>query len=60
MYFRARRSRKPTPRGRHRSRGREDWRDVPFVTIDPPDAKDHDDAVHAVPDSDPRNAGGHL
>ena len=27
--------------------GREDWRDVPFVTIDPPDAKDHDDAVHA-------------
>jgi ribonuclease R len=40
--------------------GREDWRDVPFVTIDPPDAKDHDDAVHAVPDSDPRNPGGHL
>ncbi|MGN6569881.1 MAG: ribonuclease R [Pseudolabrys sp.] len=26
---------------------REDWRDAPFVTIDPPDAKDHDDAVHA-------------
>jgi ribonuclease R len=40
--------------------GREDWRDVPFVTIDPPDAKDHDDAVHATPDPDPRNAGGHL
>ena len=40
--------------------GREDWRPVPFVTIDPPDAKDHDDAVHAVPDPDPRNAGGHL
>ena len=39
---------------------REDWRDVPFVTIDPPDAKDHDDAVHAVPDFDPRNPGGHL
>ncbi len=39
---------------------REDWRDVAFVTIDPPDAKDHDDAVHAVPDGDPRNAGGHL
>jgi ribonuclease R len=39
---------------------REDWRDVPFVTIDPPDAKDHDDAVHAVPDPDLRNAGGHL
>ena len=32
---------------------REDWRDVPFVTIDPPDAKDHDDAVHAAPDADP-------
>ncbi len=29
---------------------REDWRKVPFVTIDPPDAKDHDDAVHAEPD----------
>jgi ribonuclease R len=26
---------------------REDWRDLPLVTIDPPDAKDHDDAVHA-------------
>ena len=39
---------------------REDWRQVPFVTIDPPDAKDHDDAVHAVPDPDPHNAGGHL
>ena len=40
--------------------GREDWRDVSFVTIDPPDAKDHDDAVHAVPDTDPRNSGGHI
>ena len=40
--------------------GREDWRDVPFVTIDPPDAKDHDDAVHAQPDPDPRNPGGHI
>jgi ribonuclease R len=40
--------------------GREDWRKMPFVTIDPPDAKDHDDAVHAVPDPDPRNAGGHI
>src|ERR1700722_19116458 len=39
---------------------REDWRDVPFVTIDPPDAKDHDDAVHALPDPDPNNRGGHL
>ena len=40
--------------------GREDWREVPFVTIDPADAKDHDDAVHAVPDPDPRNRGGHI
>jgi ribonuclease R len=39
---------------------REDWRKVPFVTIDPADAKDHDDAVHAVPDTDPRNPGGHI
>jgi ribonuclease R len=40
--------------------GREDWRDVAFVTIDPPDAKDHDDAVHALPDRDPHNPGGHI
>ncbi len=40
--------------------GREDWRDIPFVTIDPPDAKDHDDAVHALPDPDPKNSGGYL
>jgi ribonuclease R len=39
---------------------REDWRKIPFVTIDPPDAKDHDDAVHAVPDPDPGNRGGHI
>jgi ribonuclease R len=41
-------------------KGREDWRDVPLVTIDPPDAKDHDDAVHAEPDSDPNNKGGFV
>jgi ribonuclease R len=40
--------------------GREDWRDVPLVTIDPPDAKDHDDAVHAQADPDPGNKGGHI
>jgi ribonuclease R len=39
---------------------REDWRDVPLVTIDPPDAKDHDDAVHAEPDPDPNNKGGYI
>ena len=37
--------------------GREDLRDVPFVTIDPADARDHDDAVFAQPDLDPKNAG---
>ncbi|MGY3118624.1 exoribonuclease R [Bradyrhizobium sp. S3.14.4] len=41
-------------------KGREDWRDVPLVTIDPPDAKDHDDAVHAQPDPDPNNRGGFI
>jgi ribonuclease R len=40
--------------------GREDWRSVPLVTIDPPDAKDHDDAVHAAPDEDPHNRGGFI
>ena len=38
--------------------GREDWRDLPLVTIDPADAKDHDDAVHAIEDDDPANPGG--
>ena len=41
-------------------KGREDWRDVPLVTIDPVDAKDHDDAVHAEPDRNPNNKGGHI
>ena len=41
-------------------KGREDWRDVPLVTIDPPDAKDHDDAVHAEADPDPNNQGGFI
>jgi ribonuclease R len=39
---------------------REDWRQLPLVTIDPPDAKDHDDAVHAAPDPDPTNPGGFI
>ena len=37
---------------------REDWRKLPLVTIDPADAKDHDDAVYAEPDPDPANVGG--
>ena len=40
--------------------GREDWRALPLVTIDPADAKDHDDAVHAAPDEDPDNPGGFV
>ena len=31
---------------------REDLRALPFLTIDPPDARDHDDAVWAAPDED--------
>jgi ribonuclease R len=41
-------------------KGREDWRELPLVTIDPPDAKDHDDAVHAAPDEAPDNDGGFV
>jgi ribonuclease R len=40
--------------------GREDWRSLPLITIDPADAKDHDDAVHAAPDDDPANPGGYV
>ncbi len=39
---------------------REDWRKLPLVTIDPPDAKDHDDAVHAEPDTAANNRGGFI
>ena len=40
--------------------GREDMRDVPLITIDPQDARDHDDAVFAQPDDDPKNPGGWI
>jgi len=40
--------------------GRTDLRDLPFVTIDPVDAKDHDDAVYAHPDEDEANPGGWI
>uniref|UniRef100_UPI0035B4DF93 ribonuclease R n=1 Tax=Brevundimonas sp. TaxID=1871086 RepID=UPI0035B4DF93 len=39
-------------------KGREDLRDLPLITIDPADARDHDDAVHAHRDDDPKNADG--
>ncbi|WP_282948011.1 MULTISPECIES: VacB/RNase II family 3'-5' exoribonuclease [unclassified Sphingopyxis] len=38
--------------------GREDLRDLPIVAIDPIDARDHDDAVWAIPDEDDKNKGG--
>jgi len=41
-------------------KGREDLRDLPLVTIDPSDARDHDDACYAHADEDPRNEGGHV
>ncbi|KIC49661.1 ribonuclease R [Tateyamaria sp. ANG-S1] len=40
--------------------GREDLRDLPLVTIDPSDARDHDDACYAHADDDPKNEGGHV
>jgi ribonuclease R len=38
--------------------GREDLRDLPIVAIDPIDARDHDDAVWAIPDEGEKNKGG--
>ncbi|TYB77616.1 ribonuclease R [Maritimibacter fusiformis] len=40
--------------------GREDLRHLPLVTIDPSDARDHDDAVWAHPDDNAKNPGGHV
>lgn len=39
---------------------RTDLRDLPLITIDPSDARDHDDACWAHPDDDPTNLGGHV
>jgi ribonuclease R len=41
-------------------RGRTDLRAIPLLTIDPADARDHDDAVWAGPDDDAANPGGHI
>ncbi len=42
------------------ARGLTDLTGLPLVTIDPVDARDHDDAVHAAPDDDPANPGGFV
>jgi ribonuclease R len=40
--------------------GRTDLRSIPLLTIDPVDARDHDDAVFAEPDTDAKNRGGFV
>jgi ribonuclease R len=40
--------------------GRTDLRALDLITIDPADARDHDDAVHAAADADPSNPGGFV
>jgi ribonuclease R len=40
--------------------GREDLTGLPLLTIDPVDARDHDDAVFAEPDPSEANPGGHI
>jgi ribonuclease R len=42
------------------SKGRVDLTDLPLITIDPADARDHDDACCALLDEDPKNSGGFL
>ncbi|MEO1207389.1 MAG: ribonuclease R [Pseudomonadota bacterium] len=37
---------------------RTDLTGIPLITIDPPDARDHDDAVYAELDDDPKNPNG--
>ena len=46
---------RPLPLGK-----REDLRGLALVTIDPSDARDHDDAVFAQADDDKANTGGHI
>ncbi len=36
----------------------EDWRELALITIDPADAKDHDDAIHGM--ADPEHPGGYI
>ena len=44
----------------YRKLGRNQLRIGMFPAIDPADAKDHDDAVCAEPDTDEQNPGGHI
>jgi len=39
---------------------REDLTGLDLITIDPADARDHDDAIYAHADDDPGNEGGHI
>ncbi len=48
-------SAQPLPLG-----ARRDLRDLPLMTIDPWDARDHDDAICAMPDPDPESPGGFI
>ena len=41
-------------------KNRENWTDLAFITIDPSDAKDHDDAVFVKPDPNPKNPNGWM
>ncbi|WP_322892000.1 MULTISPECIES: ribonuclease R [unclassified Yoonia] len=41
-------------------KGRKDLRDLPLITIDPWDARDHDDACYVEVDPDPKNDGGFI
>ncbi len=41
-------------------KGRTDLRHLPLITIDPADARDHDDAVFAAPDEEARNPDGWI
>ena len=41
-------------------KGRRDLRELPLITIDPWDARDHDDACFVEADTDPKNAGGFI
>lgn len=41
-------------------KGRIDLREIPLLTIDPSDARDHDDAVYAEADTNPKNNGGWI